>query len=451
MKHLFRKVAVLAAVMLAACSPVAVEETEAPEVVGASPTETEAPMEAEMESEEMGTLVEDPGDIVGTWFAPGGGGWMILREDGSYRGAVRKDELINSEPGDTTFWRGTYRFEDGEFIFTERSQRCDIEEVGSYRIYRLEEELRFEVMEDDCEKRINGFMGQRTEPVIDVSWQKSAEEAPYSVDWFRTIELPFIAHDLDVDAEGNIYAIELGAPMVHKLDRDGNVMISWGGAGSDPGQFAFAPPPDGPQLDGGFVAVDPSGLIYISDSYNNRVQIFNASGELEEIWHADGPEGGPFDVPGPISADAAGNIYVADFEGIHQFDPDGEYVRSIQAAGELGFNSEGDLFTVVNFEHFAMKIPADGGEPLVWGSEGPGDGQFIAPLWVEVRPDDTVYIGDHSGRVQRFNSQGELMTVWSGPETGEGPFQAPTAITQGSDGDIYAASKDRPKIYVLSQ
>jgi outer membrane protein assembly factor BamB len=452
MKHLFRKVAVLAAVMLAACSPAAVEETEAPGVTEAAPTETEAPMEAEMEAEEMGTLVEDPADLVGTWFAPGGGGWMILREDGSYRGAVRKDELINSEPGDTTFWRGTYQVENGQFIFMERSQRCGSEEVGIYQVYRMEDgALHFEVVEDPCDMRINGFLGQRTEAVIDLVWQKSADEAPYSVDWFRTIELPFIAHDIDVDPEGNIYVIELGEPMVHKVDRDGNVLASWGGQGDAPGEFAFAPPPDGPQLDGGFVAVDPSGRVYISDSYNNRVQIFNASGELEGIWDADSPEGAPFDVPGPISADAAGNIYVADFEGVHQFDPDGEYVRSIQAAGELGFNSKGDLFTVVNFEHFAMKIPADGGEPLMWGSEGPGDGQFIAPLWVEVRPDDTVYIGDHSGRVQRFNSQGELLTVWAGEETEEGPFMAPTAISMGADGDIYVASKGRPKIYVLSQ
>lgn len=276
-------------------------------------------------------------------------------------------------------------------------------------------------------------------------------EPQHSVDLSRTIELPFIAHDIEVDAVGNIYAIELGNPMLHKLDREGKVVLSWGGEGSDPGQFAFAPPPDGPPLDGGFVVAGASGKVYISDSYNNRVQIFNDFGEYESMWETYGSEDTPFNVPGPISADDAGNIYVADFDGIHQFDQDGEYVRSISAAGELAFNSQGDLFTVVNFEHFAMKIPAVGGEPLRWGSEGRGDGQFIAPLWVEVRPDDTVYISDHSGRVQRFDSEGNFLSVWSGPESGEGTFNAPAGISEGPDGNIYVAPKDRAKIYVLSQ
>jgi outer membrane protein assembly factor BamB len=254
-----------------------------------------------------------------------------------------------------------------------------------------------------------------------------------------------------VDAEGNIYAIELGAPMVHKLDKDGNILASWGGAGTDPGNFAFAPPPDGPDLDGGFVVVGGSGKVYISDSYNNRVQVFNELGEYEATWETYGPEGEPFNVPGPISADQAGNIYVADFDGIHQFDEAGEYVRMVAAGAEVAFNSEGDLFTPVTFEGFAMKYPAEGGEPQIWGSEGTGDGQFIAPLWVEVRPDDTVYIGDHSGRVQRFDSDGNLMAVWAGEETEDGPFKAPTAISMGADGNIYVASKGRAKIYVLSQ
>jgi hypothetical protein len=42
----------------------------------------------------------------------------------------------------------------------------------------------------------------------------------------RTIELPFIPHDIAVAVDGSLYAVELGAPRVHKLDGDGKMIQS---------------------------------------------------------------------------------------------------------------------------------------------------------------------------------------------------------------------------------
>jgi DNA-binding beta-propeller fold protein YncE len=311
--------------------------------------------------------------------------------------------------------------------------------------------VQFELVEDECEIRANTLGGYRGEPAIDILWEKISADAPHSVDWYRTIELPFIAHDIDVDASGNIYAIEQGAPMIHKLDRDGNPVISWGGEGEEAGEFSFAPPADGPPLDGGFVVVGEAGRVYVSDSYNNRVQIFDEQGEFVDIWEGYGPEGARFDNPGPISVDESGNIYVADFSGVHQFEAQGDYIQTIPAAGEVALNSQGDIFTVIAFEHMALKMPAGGGDPLTWGGEGTGEGQFITPMWVVVRPDDSVYISDHSGRVQRFDSGGNFMALWAGPEDGDGPFTAPSSLSSDANGNIYVAPEDRPMIYLLSQ
>jgi hypothetical protein len=399
-----------------------------------------------------GVLVEEQSALLGTWSGAGGGGWMILRADGTFRGAFLRDELINSQPDDTAHWKGTYQFADGEIQFQESSSRCQQEQVGVYRAYLLEDDtMRFELVEDECQIRINGILGQRTEPVLDLVWSKTSADAPHSVDWFRTIDLPFIAHDFDLDAQGNIYAIELGQPLVHKLDRDGNLLQTWGKAGSGDGEFAFAPPPDGPQLDGGFVVASQDGRVYVSDSYNNRVQIFNSDGEFEGMWQGVGPDAAPFNIPGPISSDDQGNIYVADFDGVYKYNNAGEYQETIPVAGEVGFNSQGDLFSTITFENMAIKLAAGGGEPMTWGGEGAGPGQFIAPIWLVVRPDDTVYISDHSGRMQRFDAAGNLMTMWNGPEEGDGPFTAPLAMSMDDSGNIYLAAKDRPKVYVLSQ
>lgn len=266
-----------------------------------------------------------------------------------------------------------------------------------------------------------------------------------SLQMIRTIELPFIPHDIAVTPDGNMFAVELGAPMVHKLDGQGNILASWGGAG----QFAFDPPPGAPPLDGGFIVVGANGNVYITDSYNNRVQVFDPAGDHLATWEGFGPENTPFNNPGPISADAQGNIYVADFQGAHIFGADGKYLRTVSAAGEVALDSQGNLFTVVAFEGIALKIPAGGGEPLVWGSAGTENGQFTTPMWVEVGADDTVYISDHSGRVQAFDTDGNFKAAWTGPGNGESPLAGPSPLAQDADGNLYVATKDRKTVYVL--
>jgi DNA-binding beta-propeller fold protein YncE len=181
-------------------------------------------------------------------------------------------------------------------------------------------------------------------PVEEPAATQEVEVMNPSIQVIRTIDLPFIPHDIAVAADGNIFAVELGAPKVHKLDPEGNILRTWGEAGIQAGQFAFDPPPDAPPLDGGFLVVGANGNVYITDSYNNRVQVFDADGNFLEMWESFGPESKPFNNPGPISVDAQGNIYVADFQGGHVFDPDGNYLKTISAAGEVAFDSKGNLF-----------------------------------------------------------------------------------------------------------
>ena len=61
---------------------------------------------------------------------------------------------------------------------------------------------------------------------------------------------------------------------VVKFNKDGKYLLEWGTPGSGPGQFGS---PHG-------VAVDGSGRVYVADRTNQRVQVFDGSGTLLDIW-----------------------------------------------------------------------------------------------------------------------------------------------------------------------
>ena len=65
-----------------------------------------------------------------------------------------------------------------------------------------------------------------------------------------------------------------GGHRVHRFDADGELMLSWGKEGDGPGEFV--------NLHN--IGVDKRNRVFICDRENNRIQIFDANGEVLEIW-----------------------------------------------------------------------------------------------------------------------------------------------------------------------
>ena len=72
------------------------------------------------------------------------------------------------------------------------------------------------------------------------------------------LEVPY---GIASDATGNLYVTELGN-RVQKFSATGSFIGAFGSTGTGSGQFS------GPQA----VAVGSSGIIYVADTHNNRVQ-----------------------------------------------------------------------------------------------------------------------------------------------------------------------------------
>jgi hypothetical protein len=74
---------------------------------------------------------------------------------------------------------------------------------------------------------------------------------------------------------GDIYVSDgYGNARVHRFDRDGRLLFSWGEPGDAPGQFNV---PHG-------IAVDREERVYIADRENSRIQVFTSEGKLLAIW-----------------------------------------------------------------------------------------------------------------------------------------------------------------------
>jgi DNA-binding beta-propeller fold protein YncE len=117
------------------------------------------------------------------------------------------------------------------------------------------------------------------------------------------------------------------------------------------------------------VAVDKDGNVYVTDTLNNRVEIFDADGNFISLFgkHGDGP--GYFARPKGIAVDSDGHIWVAD-----------EMEDRLQV-----FNREGQLLTYVGTGH------------------GELPGQFKALVGVAIDKQNRVFTTEQfPGRLQEF-------------------------------------------------
>ncbi|XP_002736792.1 tripartite motif-containing protein 3-like, partial [Saccoglossus kowalevskii] len=88
---------------------------------------------------------------------------------------------------------------------------------------------------------------------------------------------------------------------IRKYTTNGDYIKSFGGYGSNPGQFK------GPS----FMAVDNQGLLFVGDYNNNRIQVFNTDDEYMYSFKCSGKGDGQIYAPRGIAIDNEGYVYVA--------------------------------------------------------------------------------------------------------------------------------------------
>jgi streptogramin lyase len=130
------------------------------------------------------------------------------------------------------------------------------------------------------------------------------------------------------------------------------------------------------------------------------------------VWETDGGDH-LFGRPNQMAVDSQNNVYVVDGNNdrIQKFDPDGTFL-------------------------------------LMWGSHGTGDGQFAFRAGeshtssIAVDDMDNVYVADHSGRIQKFDSSGHALGLWARFQTPATDVTLPVAMVFDHQGNLYITYSD---------
>src|SRR5688572_839059 len=219
------------------------------------------------------------------------------------------------------------------------------------------------------------------------------------------------AHGIKVDAQGNIWATDVGGHAVYKVDRAGKLLLTLGTKGEAgewneaAGSRKLTQPTD--------VAIAANGDVFVSQGHtpgangDARVLKFDKDGRFLAQWGGKGSEPGKFQVAHGLDIDPQGNLWVADRENqrIQVFTPTGTFVREMKFAGLPCSIAIGprQAFMVNGFAGQIVQMDLTGKVLAVTGKPGKGPGAFGEAHVMAMSPKGEIYVADSvNATLQKF-------------------------------------------------
>jgi DNA-binding beta-propeller fold protein YncE len=261
--------------------------------------------------------------------------------------------------------------------------------------------------------------------------------------------------DIAVDPAGNFYVVDQKNSRVQKYGPGGEFALAWGSKGNGQGQFADAGEALGPtgiaatveyvwvadtwnhriqqfRPDGSFVrawggfadtkgdprraarlpgkfygprgiAVGRDGLLYITDTGNKRVVVYDQRGRYVRQWGEGGSGPAQLDEPVGIAVDRGNNVYVADARNarVQVFSAQGKHLRSWRVPGWSGegrlepyldTDAEGNVYVTDPIRKAVYEYSSEG-RRLATASRS-GGVELLQPIGVAISPEGRVYVVD---------------------------------------------------------
>jgi DNA-binding beta-propeller fold protein YncE len=148
--------------------------------------------------------------------------------------------------------------------------------------------------------------------------------------------------------------------------------------------------------------------LYVTDIKSSKLVVFNLQGKkLLEIAKGENDDD-LLNAPNGLATDNDHNIYISDSGNnrVVVYDQKGKYLRTVNGSKDgkgssafvnprgIAVDSRGILYVVNNLTHFVYGFDESGKEVFTFGGMGDGNEQFYLPNGLYVDQDDQIYITD---------------------------------------------------------
>lgn len=256
--------------------------------------------------------------------------------------------------------------------------------------------------------------------------------------------------------DGRAYVSEARGNRITVFNPDGSLATTWGRGGAGDGEFNE---PWG-------LTIAPTGEVFVADTWNHRIQKFTPDGRFVSAWGglvdtSRDPQGatGKFWGPRSVVIGPDNLLYVTDTgnKRIQVFDLNGSFVRAFGGAGNepgklnepVGLAVDGSSLLVADAWNGRIQRLDFNGTPLasipIQGWEGRG---IANKPYLAAAPDGRIFITlPEKNAVHQVTPQGQATPLQRQPDRAN-RLGFPTGITVGPDGQVYVAESGGGTVWV---
>ena len=177
---------------------------------------------------------------------------------------------------------------------------------------------------------------------------------------------------------------------LQKLTTDGVCVQSVGSGNRGNGPLEF-------KLPIGIAVQSTTGEIFVTDSRNNRVQVFNGA----DLSFSHTIRHGNITRPWDIAVDSEGYLYITciDTHKVYKFTTTGQYIRTFDTINNSGCISlaihHKHIYITDTYNHRVLIYDTNGTQLYSFGRRGSGEGEFNKPRGITVDTSGNVYVCDN--------------------------------------------------------
>jgi RHS repeat-associated protein len=250
-----------------------------------------------------------------------------------------------------------------------------------------------------------------------------------------------------IDAKGNVWVTEYASNRISEFSPTGTFIetLGWGVSNGEHKLEAckssceegLAGAEKGELDDPTGIAI-ANGLIYVVDSGNDRVEVYNEEkNEAVNQWGEAGSTAGKFKTPLAIAISPSGTVWVGDSlnRRLQEFKAEGKFIEAVG-------------WGVIKNSEAKYQICTSGCEA---GLKGEGEGQF-ASTWGMAFAGGTLYVVDTgNNRVEMINEKSEPAGHFGAAGTGNGQLESPIGIaTSPTTGNLYVVDTGNNRVQVFT-